>query len=204
MLDRLLRILPSATIKGYEHPELVEVVFQKTVAFQPVQKWSELADAGTVLDFGGACGLHYKMAQSPTVRWAVVETPAMVRRAKELTTDKLKFFSSIRDAADWLGDIDAMHSNGALQYTDDPEATLKDLCSLGARAMHWKRMRLSDKTDRKVQKSRLIDNGPGKITGMKDKTVKYRETTIPEEIFISHHFDYRLDDRGSDWFRFVR
>jgi hypothetical protein len=44
-----------------------------------------------VLDFGGACGLHYKQAQMPDVRRAVVETPAMVTRAAEIATDKLRF-----------------------------------------------------------------------------------------------------------------
>jgi putative methyltransferase (TIGR04325 family) len=100
---------PAETLDGYEHSELVDVIFRKTVAFAPRDMWPEMAGAATVLDFGGACGLHYKQAQSSSVRWAVVETPAMAERARALASDKLRFFTSISDAAAWLGPIDVMH-----------------------------------------------------------------------------------------------
>jgi putative methyltransferase (TIGR04325 family) len=110
--------------------------------------------ASTVLDFGGACGLHYKLVsiQSPDIRWAVVETPAMVKRAAELATDKLQFFTSIDAAADWLGPVDVMHSNGALQYTQ--------LCGLGAQTMVWDRVYLGER-ETEIQVSHLANNGPG-------------------------------------------
>ena len=74
---RLLRRFwaPTETLDGYEQPELVEVIFQKTIAYKPQNDWPEMAGVSSVLDFGGGCGLHYKQARSPTVRWAVVETP---------------------------------------------------------------------------------------------------------------------------------
>lgn len=50
--------------------------------------------------------------------WAVVETPAMTARASELATDRLRFFTDIDGAAEWLGYVDVMHSNCALQYPD--------------------------------------------------------------------------------------
>jgi putative methyltransferase (TIGR04325 family) len=133
-------IVPSETIHGYEQPELIEVIFQKTKAYQPNTAWDE--SAKTVLDFGGGCGLHYKEARLDA-RWAVVETGAMVQRAQELATGQLQFFTSVKAAADWLGEIDLMHSNGALQYTQDPEAVLNDLVSLRAKVMLWKRVSLS-------------------------------------------------------------
>src|SRR3954471_560356 len=106
MIAKVARRLfpPSEALEGYEHPELVEVVFRKTLAYQPDGAWPEIEGAQTVLDFGGGCGIHYKQASSPTVRWAVVEPPAMVRRAKEIETDRLQFFTSIEDAAKWLGE----------------------------------------------------------------------------------------------------
>src|SRR5665647_1540419 len=132
MLSRIARQIRFAfaeKLEGYENPELVEVIFRKTKAFRPTEPWSEIDGAGTVLDFGGGCGIHYKMMQSPSVRWAVVETPAMVERASEIATDNLRFFASISDAAAWLGDIDVMHSSGALQYARDPAGALRELCS---------------------------------------------------------------------------
>ena len=119
MFARLMRMLTTETLNGFQHPDVVEVIFQKTLSYAPQVEWSEIAGASTVLDFGGGCGRHYKEAllTTPNVRWAVVEIPAMVGRAKELETDKLRFFTNIRAAADWLVSIDVMHSNGAIQYT---------------------------------------------------------------------------------------
>jgi putative methyltransferase (TIGR04325 family) len=204
---RLLRRLmpPTETLDGYEQPELVELIFQKTIAYKPQNDWPEMAGVSSVLDFGGGCGLHYKQARSPTVRWAVVETPAMVARASGLRTDKLRFFTSIAEAANWLGPFDVMHSNGALHYSEDPEQTLSQLCSLRARTMLWQRVYLSQgDTERAIQVSNLVDNGPGKAArSVKNKAVKYEYTKIPEPVFLAAHDDYTLADRGADWVRFT-
>ncbi|UPT88383.1 hypothetical protein HAP41_0000004395 [Bradyrhizobium barranii subsp. apii] len=108
---------PREVIQGYENPELVETIFLKTINYNPDSDWPLVAGINTVLDFGGGAGLHYKVArrQCPDIRWAVVETPAMVQRAKELGTDRLMFFERIDQAADWLGTVDLLHSNGAIQ-----------------------------------------------------------------------------------------
>ena len=44
MIARLARRLfpPSETLEGYEHPELIEVVFKKTLAYQPQDTRLEL------------------------------------------------------------------------------------------------------------------------------------------------------------------
>lgn len=191
---------PSETINGYEHPEIAEVFFQKTLAYQPQEPWPEIIGASTVLDFGGGCGHHYKQAQSPDVRWAVVETPAMVTRAKELSTDRLQFFTDISEAQKWLGDVDAMHSNGALQYTPEPEKTLQKLCNLRAKKMLWHRVLLGT-PERETQSSLLGDNGPGSLR-VKEKTVIYERTKIPERAFLDAHAGYAIAARGSDWFCF--
>jgi hypothetical protein len=207
LVARLKRRLmpPSEAIDGYEHPELVEVIFRKTIAYDPQGDWPEMAGVSTVLDFGGGCGLHYKEARSSNVRWAVVESPAMVKRAKEIATDKLRFFTDISEAADWLGDVDVMHSNGALQYAPDPQQAVRQLCELDAKIMLWRRVFLSpdDATRRETQSSFLGDNGPGSIR-IKEKTVRYEHTKIPEAAFLDAHAGYSLAERGADWFRFVR
>jgi putative methyltransferase (TIGR04325 family) len=196
-------IPPAETIEGYEHPEVVEVLFQKTKAYNPQDAWPEMIGVSSVLDFGGGCGLHYKEAHSSTVRWAVVDTPAMVDRAKEFATDKLRFFTDIPKAAEWLGPIDVMHSNGALQYTPDPERMLAQLCGLRAKTMLWHRAILSkDFVEREVQSSFLGDNGPGSLW-IKEKTVLYTRTKVPERTFLDAHKDYALVERGADWFRFA-
>jgi hypothetical protein len=196
---------PTETLEGYAEPELVEVIFQKTKAYDPRGDWPEMQGVSSVLDFGGGCGLHYKLArrQSQDIRWAVVETPAMLERASEFATDKLQFFTDISEAHRWLGAIDVMHSNSVLQYTPDPEDTLKRLCGLRARRMIWERLSLSQQgTEREVQSSLLGDNGPGSLPGLKEKLVRYTRTKIPEQTFLKAHEGYVLTKRGEDWFRF--
>jgi hypothetical protein len=197
---------PAGTIEGYEQPELIEVIFEKTKAYSPSQSERiEIGGASTVLDFGGGAGIHYKQARSPSVRWAVVESPAMVERASELSTEQLRFITSISDAADWLGPVDLMHSNGALQYTPEPELTLRQLCGLGARTMVWYRALLSgEAVEREVQSSLLGDNGPGRLASLKEKSVLYARTKIPEQTFLDAHKGYSLAERGADWFRFIK
>jgi putative methyltransferase (TIGR04325 family) len=203
-VKRMFRRSPEA-IQGYEHPDLVEVIFQKTVAYKPTEPWPVMAGVSSVLDFGGGCGLHYKQANSKTIRWAVVETPAMVARASELSTDRLQFFSDISEAAKWLGDIEVMHSNGALQYTPNPEQTLEQLCSINAKTMLWYRTHLSDhSTEQELQSSLLGNNGPGSAPAIKEKTVQYASTRIPKQTFLDAHAGYQLAERGADWFRFVK
>jgi putative methyltransferase (TIGR04325 family) len=203
----MLRIWrPSETLHGYQHPELVEVVFQKTLAYKPSMGSLDIGNATTVLDFGGGCGLHYKQANSPVVRWAVVETPSMVARAKELATGNLRFFTDILDAVAWLGAIDVMYSNSALPYVADPERTLKQLCSIGATRMIWDRLQLSDGgIQTGIQTSNLVDNGPGKAPrDIRNKAVEYSYIRISEQTFFQAHVGYTLTERGPDWFRFLK
>jgi putative methyltransferase (TIGR04325 family) len=201
MLRRLLRMLPAEQIEGYEHPDLIEAVFRKTLAYEPDAPWPEIGSPRTVLDFGGGCGLHYKQAQLRDVRWAVVETGAMVDRSRPLETDRLRFFTGIAEAMCWLGNIDLMHSNGALQYTPKPLLTLEQLCGLGARRMLWHRCFLSDDSVTERQVSRLQDNGPNTV-GVKQATLSVERAAIPEAAFLRAHRGYSLDRRGPDWFDF--
>jgi hypothetical protein len=207
LVSRIIRRLrpPSEVIEGYEQPELIDVILRKTRAYNPTPgEEFDVGGASTVLDFGGGAGIHYKQARSQTVRWAVVESPAMVERAGELETERLRFFTAISEAAEWLGQVDLMYSNGALQYVPEPLQMLDQLCALKAKRMIWKRMLLSSSSlEREVQSSLLGDNGPGSSSVAKEKVVKYIRTRIPERDFVSAHRDYDLVERGADWFRFA-
>ncbi|WP_129275729.1 hypothetical protein [Bradyrhizobium betae] len=200
-------------IEGYENDQLIETIYRKTVAFRPEGDWPLVANLKAVLDFGGGAGIHYKLArqQSPGIRWAVVETPAMVRRASELATDQLKFFDDIQKAANWLGSIDLMHSNGAIQYVDDALETVEALCAARPARMVWYRVPIGDVARAEVQTSLLSNNGPGQLAADTDKLVKYERHWIPEGAFVAAHNGYQLSEsgpdpreRGSQQFTFVR
>ena len=202
---------PSEVLDGYENPELTEVMFRKARDFSPTHRWDEFANRSAVLDFGGGFGQHYKCAAplSPDVRWAVVETPAVAARASVLASDRLRFFTSVETAADWLGEIDLMHSDGALHYMPDPVATLRSLCAAAAREMLWKRTFLSGtgRTEIEDQLSRLDENGPRVASErgvtVSRKLVRYRVTRIPEAAFLAMHSTYQLVERSETDFRFV-
>ena len=214
VLGRLVRLLPpTEVLDGYESPELVELIFRKTADFVPGGRWTEFEGRSAVLDFGGGFGQHYKCARpvSPNVRWAVVDTPAVVQRAASLATDKLRFFSSVEAAADWLGPADLMHSDSALQYTPDPTRVLEALCAVGAKEMLWKRMHLAfsrtDQIEIEEQLTRLDENGPKSANPgimVSRKLVRCMKTKIPEKVFLAKHAGYQLVARSGGNFRFVR
>jgi putative methyltransferase (TIGR04325 family) len=191
---------PRETIEGYENPELVETIFLKTVSYSPDEAWPLVSNVTTALDFGGGAGLHYKLAcrQTPHIRWAVVETPAMVRRANELATDHLMFFERIEQAADWLGTVDLVHSNGAIQYVSDAIGTVKALCAVRPAALVWRRVPISETTRREVQISYLSDNGPGRSLASKEKLVRYERNWISEHAFVQAHEGYRVAEQSPD------
>jgi putative methyltransferase (TIGR04325 family) len=211
-LGRLIRMLPpKEVLEGFEHPELIEMMFRKACDFSPTRRWEEFASRSAVLDFGGGFGQHYKCATplSREVRWAVVETPAVVQRASVLASDRLRFFTSVAEAADWLGAIDLMHSDGALHYAPDPTQALRKLCALAAKEMLWKRTFLSetDRTEIEDQLSRLDENGP-RVANERGLTVsrklaRYRITRIPEADFLAMHSAYELIERNAGNFRFI-
>jgi len=192
---------PRGAIEGYESDELVDTIYRKTVAYRPEANWPLVEGLTSVLDFGGGAGVHYKTAsrQSPDIRWAVVETPAMVRRAQELATDKFRFFDRIEDAADWLGNVDLVHSNGAIQYVPDAFGTIQALCAIRPAKLVWHRVPISDgDARREVQTSYLSDNGPGRLSSSAEKLVRYERTWIAEKSFIEAHRGYQIAERGPD------
>ena len=204
---------PREIIDGYENPELVETIFLKTINHKPQGSWPLVSGVKTVLDFGGGAGQHYKLArqQSPDIQWAVVETPTMVQRAKELGTDRLMFFECVEEAAAWLGDVDLVHSNGAIQYVPEALETVRTLCSVQPATLAWYRVPISEKARREVQTSYLSDNGPGMSLVSKEKLVRYERNWISEQAFIEAHGDFRLieqgpdpAERGTEQFRFAR
>lgn len=160
------------------------------------------ADPLRVIDFGGACGFHHRAASliGVPLRWAVVETPAMVAKAKALASPSLDFFPTIEDAVAWAGGVDLVFSSSALQYLDDPDAYLRKLVGLGAPLMAWSRLPMTDGDQRsEMQQSRLGDNGPGPLPpGFEDRDVSYRKTYLAIDRFVGGHAGYALKLRSGD------
>ena len=133
---------------AYEFEDLVNVVVDKTAAFNDRLQTNRVFDLGAlrtligiglahaastlrVLDFGGAAGYHHSMAQMAfgqriALQWNVVETPTMARQASRLASGTLKFFDSLAAAKDDLGSVDLLFASSSLQYCPAPLQTLQE------------------------------------------------------------------------------
>jgi len=199
--------------KGYEADEIIEVVFQKTLNFkQNLEKNSQNiipSIANTfcailpkivekdgqeikIIDFGGACGALYFQVRNflpkkQKFRWAVVETPAMVKKAKSLENDELSFYVSLEDAVKYLEKVDILHTSGTLQAVHKPREYLQKLLNIHADYMFFNRVGVNqgEKDVYTIHKSKLSWNGPGNLPdGFQDKWIKYPFSFISESFFL--------------------
>ncbi len=144
----------------------------------------------TILDFGGACGVHYFeikkfLPESLDIKWIVIETTQMVNSAKthNLETEGLTF----RDSLENLPPIDFIYSSGALQYTSKPYNILEQLLKIDANYILFNRMMFNDDVREiiTIQTSLLSENGPGPMPKYYiDKKISYPHTTLS-----FHHFN---------------
>lgn len=214
---------PPVDNAAYSNAEVIRLVVAKTKRVAAAHRIDALVPGETmlptllgaamsgdrVLDFGGAAGLHYLCAQRAfpdrAFRWAVVERPELVVAATELSSEHLQFFDTIEGAAAWLGRVDLLHSNGAVNYIDEPERTLDELLSLKASTVTWARALLGE--DRRIEEhiAPLSAHGPGPaLQPIDDRPIMYRAARLVEQEFIAAHADYDLRWRSADAFIFSR
>jgi len=225
----------SKPITDYEAETLTEFVYQKTVAFNRITSLDlgmrsehmllavsialEEKLPGTpcrVLDFGGACGVHCKLVNllfpDVEVKWAVVETASMLRRARALETNSLKFFEDIDSAVAWLEGVDLLNSNSVLQYLQNPLLTTQQLLELSPKVVLWGRLMLAKGptfVDR--QRTMLFNHGPGEVvpTGFRNRPILNKVTKLSRDDFLSaHQARYRLrceaEEHGFSTYLFSR
>jgi len=217
---------------GYHEAALCDVVFRKTVRYRDTLSDTapldldeaalrmtlalSLASRGrelNVLDFGGACGAHYFLARAvlrdhPALRWTVVETAAMIDRARPLEDGCLRFVPEVQSAHRDGRGPDVVFSSGALQYVPDPCVALERLLACGAPIVLLLRTALSNDGDLVgVQTTRLSQNGPGPMpSNVDDATIRYPivaasrrrfEEIVSRRYGIRHRF---AQERGAYWF----
>ncbi len=205
--------LKLCTTDAYEEKELIEVIFKKTKLFSENLKSGVISVGETsaysllsiinpiienqtnqinVLDFGGACGAHYfhlrsLIGKELKLNWVVVETPLMVKYAKELETDELSFFDNFTDAVNKLHKVDLLHTSGTLQCVNNPQKYLDEILNCNAKWLLFNRLGLN-KLDRDVitiHSSKLSWNGIGDLpAGYTDRWVKYPFNFSSENKFL--------------------
>src|SRR5215510_8501272 len=142
---------------GYEQPTLLDVIAKKTERLRDSAPNRVIRASDTdvylfgavlavrnlirrpevsVLDFGGSCGAHYfsvrRVLPAVPVRWVIVETSGMAERARRVSQGAFHAVDSIERALDICGQPDLVFSSGALQYTPNPWAMLRQLLELAA------------------------------------------------------------------------
>jgi len=139
----------------------------------------------TVLDFGGACGIHYYevkkiLPQTISLKWIVVETSQMVYSAinKKLVNDELSYTTDVENIKE---PVDFIYSSSALQYVPTPYNLLKKLVAVKAKMILLNRMMFNKRNYEiiTVQRSFFSANGLGKLpAGYSDKLAEYPHTTM--------------------------
>jgi len=141
----------------------------------------------TVVDFGGAAGVHYYTAKSlmpkdVVIDWRVVETTQMVKEAREqgLETSELKFYDSVESAVK-KEKINLVFASGSVHCVANPYKTLEELINIDAENLVITRTPITDFPRVLLQHSSLRGNGIGEIPkelGIKDKKISYPATMM--------------------------
>jgi putative methyltransferase (TIGR04325 family) len=203
--------------QGYEQEELLDCISGKTrnfIADLESKPFLQI-DMGTirtplaiglalhgnelnVIDFGGACGVHYFLAKKllegrVRLSWNIVETEGICLRGKEFENDELHFYSSLLAARKELTRLDLIYCSGALQYVADPYQKLQELIQCNARSIFLTRTALTtgDKDLIAVQRSMFSANGLGEMP----RKIRDRVARYPLHIAQKEKFERILSDR---------
>ena len=206
----------AACTPGYDDDELAEVVAHKASIpvdldhYAPEQATNSIVAVGiaatgiterplNVLDFGGGCGFHYFHVAAATrmnVRWAIVETPAMAKRAAKLADGRFEVFTEIKSAAAALGEVHLVHASGSIQYVPEPLATIKELAAL--RAKYFAMARFPIWSGAKIvglQGTQLLGQG----IGPPPSSIVNREIKIPITFENFHDVTKVISDYDIAW-----
>ena len=208
---------------GYETAEIADLVARKTELLRGYRidevipgevllptLFAVACSGDRVLDFGGGFGFHYLTASQAffsarSFRWAVVEHPHTLARSEPFETEQLRFFESAEAAAQWLGSVDLLHSNGTLQYLSEPEAMMRRLLHLNPSRILWARMLLGDERSEGPQTAALSAHGPGPApAGLIDREIIHRTVRMERSSFMQAHGGLRLVWQSADTFLFAR
>ena len=146
------------------------------VAFQ------SLDETRTVIDFGGAAGIHFFVSKSfvPNLKsWTVIETKSMVEQQEQKEEEKLKFCTMDELVFDDF-DCDLLYLSSSLQYVGDPIQTLNQLIRIRPKLILISRTPFNQKDTKAIftQTSKLSSNGPGPLPS------KYKDCKIQYEVNV--------------------
>jgi putative methyltransferase (TIGR04325 family) len=161
-----------------------------------------------ILDFGGACGLTFFIAQyllpNFSVKCIVVETSEMVMYNNQRKTHPdLSFISNVNEISNLSFKPDIIMCGSSLQYTQNPCETLRELLTFSPSVCSINRIPLSELkySQKLIQKSNIKTNGPTIYkSNMFSKKIYYPLTVDPlhkiQELLDSHFKTIRIYKDG--------
>lgn len=193
--------------QNFEHAEIAKLVAWKTknvlndgitcrpstrnylTSYPQLQQLASLltdTQDNHVIDFGGACGLHYfvlrpTLPSNASLTWSIIETPLMARFGEALATENLRFHTSIEDAIT-KKPPSVVYSSGTLPYVSDPLKTLNQLAQLQAPHLLLSRTALTVRSQPFIMlhRTRLRNHGPeNNPPDLIDRSISYPLTVIP-------------------------
>ncbi len=188
----------AVEIDSYNSKKLTDVVIEKNIIYNKnLIKKFEFQQSRIILafyraynksltfniiDFGGGGGQNYFLLKKIIdhrikLKYHIVETSSMCNSGKKIENHELKFFLSIEDSIKGIeNSIDLVFSSSALQYCDNQEQILKQLCSIKSNFIFITRTGFTEnsKPIKFIQTSKLSENGPGPLpAGFQDMNIKY-------------------------------
>ena len=181
-------------INSYDNRLLAEVVSKKTQIYvnnsnekvlpnsnylSLLTAFHSLENMRTVIDFGGAAGIHYFLSKSfvPNLEsWTIIETNAMVEQQEQNKEKKLKF-CTMEDLIIGGFDCDLLYLSSSLQYLEDPIQILTQLIQIKPKLILITRTPFNQKVNNAIftQTSKLSSNGPGPLpSNYKDCKIQYQ------------------------------
>ena len=193
-------LMSPAGINTYDNRLLAEVVSEKTQVYvnnstervlpnsnylSLLAAFQSLDETRTVIDFGGAAGIHFFLSKSfvPNLKsWTVIETKAMVEQQELNREEKLKF-CTMDDLVSIDLDCDLLYLSSALQYVEDPIQTLNQLIRIKPKLILISRTPFNQKDTKAIftQTSKLSSNGPGPLPS------KYKDCRIQYEVNVPNY-----------------
>jgi putative methyltransferase (TIGR04325 family) len=112
----------------------------------------------------------------------------MMKKAKQLENNELKFYNSIHLAQKELVNVDLVFTSSALHYCPNPTESLEQLININAKYIFITRTAFNNSNSEIIstQISNLSENGVGPLPiGYKNKKLKYPVTFISKALVES-------------------
>lgn len=166
-----------------------------------------------VIELGGACGASYFLLNHFVPHyfktWTIVETPSMVKKAKEIFENSTLSFISISnfEIDTTLKKADILIAQGVLQYLDNPTQFFENIQHHDFKYIYLSRTLVGINVKSPVITKQVVNisaHGPGSMPkGIVDRRTSQPLTIVPlslltSKILDAYHIQFLFDEEGEN------